>query len=168
MTLQLVGLEPGRRLHYSWVGDGQCDRERSDFARWLREGEGLVPVEGGALTELVCEALRPTTLEIVREHAWAGLPIEPSTVPVDARDLLRRNWPAVLRAAIAYSVVEVKNGPQPSRVADAGGLRLSDDFLDQLALLRPVKVNGEELRLFQHLGHLLMRMNTASDDEGKG
>lgn len=166
--LQLAGLVPGQRLHYAWVGDDQCDRERSDLARWLRDGEGLVAVEGGSLTELVCEPFRPTTLEIVREHAWAGMPLEPSAMPVDGRDLLRRNWPSVLLAAIAYSVVEVRGGQQPTRVADAGGLRLSDNYLDQLALVKPVLVNGAEVRLVQHLGHLIMRINTATDHEGKG
>lgn len=168
--ISLVGLEPGVPRRYVWVGDEAVDRDASNLAGWLGSGDGLVVRDGQAPTVFVCEALRPTTLAIVRGYASMGAIGPASPVAQDASGLAMRNMPAVARAAVAYSVVAIENGPACERVHDAGGLRLSDALLDRLDRIRYVARHGDRtfsVRLMEHLGFLLLGDAAEGSEEGK-
>lgn len=169
MGLKLVGLEPGLARRYTWIGDDQVDIAKSDVPRWIAEGVGLVPVEGGHPTVLVCEPLRPTTKELVDQTVTLGAgPAVASATPVDVHELIRRNWPAYRRAHVAYAVSAIEDGPTCARVFDAGGLRLTDALLDILARQPSVTIGSRTLRLMDHLGDLLIADNEVGASEGKG
>lgn len=170
MSISLVGIEPGVPRRYMWIGDGAIDRERSNVSGWLSEGSGLVEREGEKATVFVCDALRPTTLAIVRGFAAMGAAGPASPAAVEAGELAMRNMPAVARAAVAYSVVAIENGPACERVHDAGGLRLSDALLDRLDRLTFVAKHGERaftVRLMEHLGYLVLADAAERGAEGE-
>lgn len=166
--LSLVGVDPSLRIRYQWIGDSACDRERSDLTSWLARGEGLAAREGQKVTTLVCEPLRPTALEIVFRHGLVGA--EVLAQPQPAGDLMVRNMPAVLRAAVGYAVVGIEDGPPCERTHDAGGLRLSDallDMLDRQVVMLEHDGRTRRLRLVEHLGNLVIAASLATEEEGK-
>lgn len=168
--LSLVGLEPGVARRYLWVGDAAVDRDGSDVVGWLGTGDGLKLLPDAQPTVFVCEPLRPTTLAIVRGFASMGAVAPASPAVVDAGELAMRNMPAVVRAAVAYSVTAIENGPTCERVHDAGGLRLSDALLDKLDRVVFVANHGERhvrVRLMEHLGYLILSDASDQGDEGK-
>ena len=154
MALSLVGIDPAAKRSYSWVGDAACDVGKSNLAQWLDSGDGLEPREGQSMTVLVCEALRPTTLQVVYGAAHGDV----------------GNWAAVNRLAVAYSVVDILNGPAIRRVHGPGGQRLHDELLAFLETLRvDVKRDGVTmpLSLVQHLGGLIISDSEATTPEKK-
>lgn len=165
MALSLVGLEPGKVREYVWIGDDAVDREKSDLAAWLRDGSGLVYLDGGKPTVFRCEPLRPTTLQIVYAHGRMGMQIAPGPNVVDQLAIAHRNVPAVFRAAVSYSVVSA-DGLDLQRVADAGGSRLADATLDMLDRLE-AEMAGVMVRFMEHLGALVMRDATPTELEKK-
>lgn len=168
--LSTVGLDPDVKRRYVWVGDPGVNLAESPVAEWFGTGAGLVAREGQELTTLVCEPLRPTTLAIVYAHATMGRVVTPTPEPVDALSLVRRNFPAVYRAAVAYSVVAIENGPACARAYDAGGLRLTDEVLDWLDHQKAVVVAGDDkipVKLIDHLGALIISDSEEDSEEGK-
>ncbi len=168
--LSVVGIDPDACREYQWIGDPAVNREESPVAAWLSEGTGLVPIEGQQVTTFVCKPLRPTTLAIVYGHASMGAYTKATPEPVEAMSLVRRNFPAVYRAAIAYSIVEIKNGPACTRMYDAGGLRLTDDLLDWLDRKTTTVTSGADsfsLKLFDHLGPFILADSEEDAASGK-
>lgn len=152
MALSLVGLDPVARRSYSWIGDDACDVGASAVAEFFADGTGLVGKHGHEMTVLVCEPLRPTVAAMV----WGAAHFDAG------------NMAAVYRAAVAYSVVEIQNGPAMRRVTGPGGfLRLHDDLLAMLDAARPVKVGDTTWSLMSHLGGLILRDSEATDIEKK-
>jgi hypothetical protein len=163
-TLNLVGLDPGAGRRYVWIGDDAVDADATDVPNWIKTGNGEVLKEGASPTVFQTRALSPTMLELVLNHARLRPKDEPGPRTVLSIELLERNWPAAERAAVAYGVVSIENGPEVKRVQDAGGLRLSDATLD--ALDHPqLTIMG--LRLLSHLGNLILSDSRPSETESK-
>lgn len=161
-TLNLVGLDPKATREYVWVGDDAIDQEASDLTEWAKTGRGLVVVEGKEATTFRTRGLSPTVLEIVLNHARVG-PVQeaqPEVAPINER--VQRNWPAAERAAVAYGLISIENGPALKRVEDAGGWRVDDATL---ALLDGYRFAGT--RLLSHLGNLIITDSRATDIERK-
>lgn len=149
--ISLVGLDPAVKREYSWVGDPACDLAKSDVIAWHATGHGL---EGEGMTVLVCEPLRPTTLQVVYgvSHGDIG------------------NWAAVHRDAVAYSVVDIQNGPAIRRVQGPGGKMLHPDLMAMLESLQVSLQQGGTttyVSLLQHLGQFVIADSEATASEKK-
>ena len=143
MALSLIGLDPAAKRSYSWAGDPACDLAHSNVEQWQETGEGLVALDGQSMTVLVCEALRPTTLQVVYGGAHGDI----------------GNWAAVNRLAVAYSVVDIQNGPSIRRVHGPGGQLLHEEVLSTLEKQSVRIKRGDEVvtvSLLQHLGMLII------------
>lgn len=150
MALSLVGLDPAAKRSYSWAGDPACDLARSNVEQWEKTGEGLVALDGQSMTVLVCEALRPTTLQVVYGAAHGDI----------------GNWAAVNRLAVAYSVTDIQNGPSIRRVHGPGGQMLHEEVLTTLEKESVLIRKGDDVTkvsLLQHLGMLIIADSDAGD-----
>lgn len=159
-VLSLVGLDPSATREYVWVGDDSVDQEASDIAEWARTGRGLVWREGAAVFRT--RALTPTVLELVLNHARVVMQDAAAPEASSSLETVIRNWPAAERAAVAYGLLAIDNGPQVKRVNDAGGWRIDDATLDTLDVHR---FSGT--RLISHLGNLIIGDSQAKVAERK-
>lgn len=156
--LSLVGLDPSQKdpakRSYSFLGDPACDVAHSNLVQWLDSGEGLAALDGQRMTVLVCEALRPTTLQVVYGAAHGDI----------------GNWAAVNRLAVAYSVVDILDGPAIRQVDGPGGKMLHEKILRSLETeIVRVKRDGvvQEVALLQHLGTLIIADSEAAQSQKK-
>lgn len=167
MALNLNGLEPGKAREYVWVGDEAVDLAASDVVGWLDDGRALALKADAQPTVFRVQPLTPTRLQLVYNHALMGAERTPGAESADLEGLAMRNMPAVYRAAVAYGVTAIDNGPQVKRVADAGGMRLADALLDALDRFTAKLPTGESVRLVSHLGALVLADSQPTDGEKK-
>lgn len=168
LEFNLIGLDASVERRYVWVGDDAVDREKSDVGRWIESGQGLEH-DASKATVFVCRALTPTVLSIVRGYGSMGITTVPTTVPTDLTEQWVRNYPAVLRAAVAYGVKAIENGVF-EQTSDSGGLRLSERLLDYLDKREVRLKHGDEtvrVHLLSHLGRLIIGDSRGGDAEGK-
>ena len=159
----LVGIDPNAVREYTWIGDDAVDLDASDIPAWVRTGRGLAIKQGAEPCILRTRALTPTVLALVTGHAMMGAPSDPSPEVARRHEAIVRDWPAAQRAAVAYGVVEIVNGPKATRVSGPGGWRLADEVIDALDRYQ----HEGWLRLVGHLGDLILGDSRPTETERK-